>query len=401
MAGWSSTTCAGWPGPPAATARPGTRSSTPAAGSAGSRSRSVPGSPRWWRAATWRCCSTTVTENRRLEAVRRDFVANVCHELKTPVGALTLLAEAVQDAADDPEAVRRFAGRMQHEATRLGRLVGRADRAVPAAGRRPAAVRRRSWTSTRSWPRRVDRTRLAAERPGSSWSAGGQGRHRGPRQRGPAGHRAGQPRRQRDRVQPGRDAGGGRHPAPGRRHVEITVTDQGIGIPSGDLERIFERFYRVDPARSRATGGTGLGLAIVKHIATNHGGEVSVWSVEGAGSTFTLRLPVAGSDVDRQPDRGRGGAGARPRPYRPVRPTREEPRDPSAGRRGRGVVLATRCRTCSAGRASRWRSPATGPDALERVRPVRRGPGAARPHAAGAVRHRGVPGAAAAVATCR
>jgi two-component system sensor histidine kinase SenX3 len=83
-------------------------------------------------------------------------------------------------------------------------------------------------------------------------------------------------------------------------YVEISVTDQGIGIPEGDLERVFERFYRSDPARSRATGGTGLGLAIVKHIATNHGGGVSVWSVEGSGSTFTLRLPVAGSDVDRR-----------------------------------------------------------------------------------------------------
>jgi two-component system sensor histidine kinase SenX3 len=73
--------------------------------------------------------------------------------------------------------------------------------------------------------------------------------------------------------------------------VEISVKDQGIGIPDKDLERIFERFYRVDPARSRATGGTGLGLSIVKHVATNHGGDISVWSVEGAGSTFTLRLP--------------------------------------------------------------------------------------------------------------
>jgi two-component system sensor histidine kinase SenX3 len=73
--------------------------------------------------------------------------------------------------------------------------------------------------------------------------------------------------------------------------VEISVSDQGIGIAEIDLDRIFERFYRADPARSRATGGTGLGLAIVKHIATNHGGSVDVWSVEGSGSTFTLRLP--------------------------------------------------------------------------------------------------------------
>jgi two-component system sensor histidine kinase SenX3 len=85
--------------------------------------------------------------------------------------------------------------------------------------------------------------------------------------------------------------------------VEITVTDEGIGIAEKDLERVFERFYRADPARSRATGGTGLGLAIVKHVATNHGGEVSVWSVEGSGSTFTLRLPaLAGTRPGPAPD---------------------------------------------------------------------------------------------------
>ena len=103
-------------------------------------------------------------------------------------------------------------------------------------------------------------------------------------------------------------------------HVEISVTDQGIGIAERDLERVFERFYRSDPARSRATGGTGLGLAIVKHIATNHGGGVNVWSVEGSGSTFTLRLPVAGSDLDRRPDdRADDEGDAGPVPARTVR----------------------------------------------------------------------------------
>jgi two-component system sensor histidine kinase SenX3 len=93
--------------------------------------------------------------------------------------------------------------------------------------------------------------------------------------------------------------------APGGDHVEIAVTDQGIGISDKDKERIFERFYRVDPARSRQTGGTGLGLAIVKHVAASHGGEVTVWSSEGQGSTFTLRLPEAGASrvrADRHPD---------------------------------------------------------------------------------------------------
>ena len=241
-----------------------------------------------------------LTENRRLEAVRRDFVANVSHELKTPVGALTLLAEAVQDAADDPEAIRRFAGRMQHEGTRLGRLVAelielsRLQGAEPLPS--PAVV-----AVDEIVAEAVDRTRLAAESAGIIVVSGGQGRLavRGNEAQlvtalvnlvdnaiaySPEGTRVAVGTRRRD------------------GYVEISVSDQGIGIAERDLERVFERFYRSDPARSRATGGTGLGLAIVKHIATNHGGGVSVWSVEGSGSTFTLRLPVAGSDVDRQPD---------------------------------------------------------------------------------------------------
>src|SRR5690349_3500304 len=94
-------------------------------------------------------------------------------------------------------------------------------------------------------------------------------------------------------------------PISGGDLIEIAVTDQGIGISEKDRERVFERFYRVDPARSRATGGTGLGLAIVKHVAASHGGEVTVWSSEGQGSTFTLRLPEAGSARGR--DRATGG----------------------------------------------------------------------------------------------
>jgi two-component system sensor histidine kinase SenX3 len=97
--------------------------------------------------------------------------------------------------------------------------------------------------------------------------------------------------------------------APGGDLIEIAVTDQGIGISDKDKERIFERFYRVDPARSRATGGTGLGLAIVKHVAASHGGEVTVWSAEGQGSTFTLRLPEAGAARDRSAHRRAGHAG--------------------------------------------------------------------------------------------
>jgi len=241
-----------------------------------------------------------VTEGRRLEAVRRDFVANVSHELKTPVGALTLLAEAVQDAADDPEAIRRFAGRMQHEGTRLGRLVAelielsRLQGAEPLPS--PAVV-----DVDEIVAEAVDRTRLAAESAGIAVVSGGQSRLRVRGNEGqlvtalvnlvdnaiaysPTGTRVAVGTRRRD------------------GYVEISVSDQGIGVAERDLERVFERFYRSDPARSRATGGTGLGLAIVKHIATNHGGGVSVWSVEGSGSTFTLRLPAAGSDLDRRPD---------------------------------------------------------------------------------------------------
>ncbi len=232
-----------------------------------------------------------VTEARRLEKVRRDFVANVSHELKTPIGALTLLAEAVQDAADDPEAIRRFAGRMQHEGTRLGRLVAelielsRLQGAEPLPA--PAAVSVDAVVAEA-----LDRARLAADAAGIAVVAGGQRRLtvRGSESQlvtalvnlidnavaySPAGTRVAVGVRSREGT------------------VEISVSDQGIGIAEADLERVFERFYRADPARSRATGGTGLGLAIVKHIATNHGGGVSVWSVEGSGSTFTLRLPAA------------------------------------------------------------------------------------------------------------
>jgi two-component system sensor histidine kinase SenX3 len=260
-----------------------------------------------------------VTESRRLEAVRRDFVANVSHELKTPVGALSLLAEAVQDAADEPAAVRRFASRMQLEGHRLGRLVqelielSRLQGADPLPT--PAIV-----TVDRLVGEALDRTRLAAESAGIAVVSGGD---TGLTVRGsepqlitalanlvdnavaysPVG----------TRVAVGTRRRGG--------WVEISVSDQGIGIAERDLERVFERFYRADPARSRATGGTGLGLAIVKHIASNHGGEVSVWSVEGSGSTFTMRLPAAASlfgsgsadddDLDGNPGSGPDGDLAR------------------------------------------------------------------------------------------
>jgi len=262
-----------------------------------------------------------ITESRRVEAVRRDFVANVSHELKTPVGALSLLAEASADAADDPEAVRRFSARMQHESSRLARLVqelidlSRLQGADPLPSATVVPVER---VVTEA----IDRTRLAAAARLISVVSGGD---RGLFVLGSESQLVtclanlvdnaityspehtkvaiGLRRREVDDD----TAVGGSRPV-----VEISVSDQGMGIPERDLERVFERFYRSDPARSRATGGTGLGLAIVKHIASNHGGSVSVWSVEGSGSTFTIRLPLAcapdGADLLSAASHARAGS---------------------------------------------------------------------------------------------
>jgi two-component system sensor histidine kinase SenX3 len=239
-----------------------------------------------------------VTEARRVEAVRRDFVANVSHELKTPVGAMSLLAEALQDASEDPTAVRRFAGRLQHEAGRLARLVqelidlSRLQGADPLPDASLVPV-------DKVVAEAVDRTRTAASARGISIVRGGE---RGLTVSGSESQLV---------TAVGNLIENAVHYSPEKTRVavavrscdgavEISVTDQGMGIAEKDLERVFERFYRADPARSRATGGTGLGLAIVKHVATNHGGEVSVWSVEGSGSTFTLRLPPSAGTDRRQ-----------------------------------------------------------------------------------------------------
>jgi two-component system sensor histidine kinase SenX3 len=236
-----------------------------------------------------------MSEHRRLEAVRRDFVANVSHELKTPVGALTLLAEAVQDAKDDPDAVARFAGRMQQEGSRLARLVqelmelSRVQGADPMPGAAEVKVARMLAEAT-------DRTRLAAEQaditvdvdcPDETILVRGNEAQLSTAvsnlvDNALAYSAAG------TRVVVSARASADQQSRP---LVEITVTDQGIGIAEADLDRIFERFYRVDPARTRATGGTGLGLALVKNIVTNHLGTVSVESAVGKGSTFTIRLP--------------------------------------------------------------------------------------------------------------
>ncbi|MFE1507290.1 sensor histidine kinase [Streptomyces sp. DSM 116494] len=259
-----------------------------------------------------------LTEARRIEAVRRDFVANVSHELKTPVGALSLLSEAVMDASDDPEAVERFAGRMQIEATRLTNLVqelidlSRVQNDDPLEDAEPIRV-------DELVAEAVDRCRHAAgtkeitmasnvlapeglDQGGGGRRAGGTADLRIWGNRGQLAAALGNLVENAVNYSPARTRVGiaARTVAqPGGDLIEIAVTDQGIGISEKDKERVFERFYRVDPARSRATGGTGLGLAIVKHVAASHGGEVTVWSAEGQGSTFTLRLPEGRAARDR------------------------------------------------------------------------------------------------------
>jgi len=230
------------------------------------------------------------TESRRVEEVRRDFVANISHELKTPVGALALLAETMEEAADDPEAVRRFAGRMRQEASRLTYLVqdlitlSRIQAAEPMPD--PITVDLSTIVAEA-----VDRVRMKASARGIDLVAVCEERVvvLGDEDLLVTALRnllenaiAYSPDKTRVMISASRDA----------RTAQVSVADQGIGIPERDRERIFERFYRVDPARSRATGGTGLGLAIVKHVMAAHRGKVTVWSQEGVGSTFTLQMPI-------------------------------------------------------------------------------------------------------------
>ncbi|MDT0267565.1 ATP-binding protein [Streptomyces sp. DSM 44915] len=242
-----------------------------------------------------------LTEARRIEAVRRDFVANVSHELKTPAGALSLLSEAVLDAADDPETVTRFAGRMQNEATRLTNLIQELidlSRVQDNDMLSQAELVSVDELVTEA----IDRCRQQADGKGITIASGGTADLSVWGNRGQLAAALGNLVENAVNYSPPHTRvaiAGSRVSASGGDLIEIAVTDQGIGIPETDRERIFERFYRVDQARSRATGGTGLGLAIVKHVAASHGGEVLVWSAEGQGSTFTLRLPEPGSARER------------------------------------------------------------------------------------------------------
>lgn len=230
------------------------------------------------------------TESHRVARVRRDFVANVGHELKTPIGALQLLSEALLDAAEDVAAARRFAERIQHESTRLGRLVSellelsRVQGAEPLPEPTPVAV---EWLVAEV----LDRARTGAAAKQIELTVTCQ----------PDLTVYGSDSQLATALANLVDNAVAYSPEGSQveiactatdEQIQIAVIDRGIGIAAKDLDRIFERFYRSDRARSRATGGTGLGLAIVKHIATNHGGRVDVVSSPGEGSTFTLRLPA-------------------------------------------------------------------------------------------------------------
>ncbi len=225
----------------------------------------------------------------RVETVRRDFVANISHELKTPVGALSLLAEAIEEAGKDSESVQKFAKRIGPETKRLTNVIqdiidlSQVQSDDPLATANPVEVSRIINDS-------VDAIQLLADLHSVEIVQVSE----------PDVKIVGDEYQLvmairnlltnaitfspvNSRITVGAKLKG--------RVVEITVSDQGMGISLENQSRIFERFYRVDPARSRSTGGTGLGLAIVKHVCENHGGEVSVWSVQGQGSTFTMKFP--------------------------------------------------------------------------------------------------------------
>lgn len=231
------------------------------------------------------------TRDLRLDKVRTDFIENISHELKTPIGAISLLAEAIQGAQDDPETVKRFAKNLTKESARLTQLVQDiielsrlqseevlADaEAVDLKDVITEAVDRNEQLAT-SRGVKV----LAEKREGLIVF----------------GNREMLTTAVKNLVEnailysePNSQVGLGSSVT--NRVAEIAVTDSGIGISPENQKRVFERFYRADPSRSRETGGTGLGLSIVKHVAKIHRGEVKVFSQVGVGSTFTLRLPLA------------------------------------------------------------------------------------------------------------
>jgi two-component system sensor histidine kinase SenX3 len=236
-----------------------------------------------------------ISESRRVESVRRDFVANVSHELKTPIGALGLLAETIA-ATDDPNVMRQLADRVVREADRLSRIVDElldlsTIESQEAPMREPMPLRRLVSEC-------VDFVQASADAANVPLRI-----HPSP----PDVQIVCDARQMRSAIVNLLD-NAIKYSGPGapveigaslvdHDRIAISVRDHGIGIPSRDLERIFERFYRVDRARSRDTGGTGLGLAIVRHVAEAHGGEVAVESLEGEGSMFTLYVSSVSNGV--------------------------------------------------------------------------------------------------------
>ncbi|HJC28999.1 MAG TPA: sensor histidine kinase [Candidatus Dietzia intestinipullorum] len=230
------------------------------------------------------------SEHRRMESARRDFVANVSHELKTPVGAMAVLAEALLESKDDPESVEYFGGRVVNETHRLGNMVSE----LIELSRLQGAERIRD-------PEPVDVDDLVHEAVTRSASvaesAGIEIITDAPSGLEVRGDRMLLVTAVSNLVSNAVNYSPERTPVSITRAIDgnvvsLRVTDRGIGIAPEHQGRVFERFFRVDKARSRATGGTGLGLAIVKHVAQNHNGLVTLWSRPGTGSTFTLELPA-------------------------------------------------------------------------------------------------------------
>ncbi|BDH55606.1 cell wall metabolism sensor histidine kinase WalK [Tsukamurella sp. PLM1] len=242
------------------------------------------------------------TENQRMEATRRDFVANVSHELKTPVGAIGLLSEALLESVDDPEAVQHFGSRVLVESTRMGNMVNelialsrlQGAEKLPDLGRVEVddivgeAVARAQVSAE------ANNISLIVDQPSGLEIRGDDTLLLTALSNLISNAIAYSPQNTQVSISRRARPGGGPDGTPS---VEIAVTDRGIGIAPEDQERVFERFFRVDKARSRMTGGTGLGLAIVKHVAANHGGAIRLWSKPGMGSTFTLVLPALTAPV--------------------------------------------------------------------------------------------------------
>jgi two-component system sensor histidine kinase SenX3 len=241
------------------------------------------------------------SEHARMEATRRDFVANVSHELKTPVGAMGVLAEALQASTDDPVTVSRFAEMMITESNRLANMVGELIELSRLQGAEPLPDLE-SVDVDSVVGEALSRYKVAADNADIAITTDAPTGYRVLGDQpllvtaianlvsnaiaySPKGSPVSISRRRRG------------------DNIEIAVTDRGIGIERDDQERVFERFFRVDTARSRATGGTGLGLAIVKHVAANHNGSIRLWSQPGTGSTFTLSIPAHSEPDDESDER--------------------------------------------------------------------------------------------------